>query len=137
MLFSPKILFLSLVLLSIEKANSLEFKTGDYELINGDEKVCPEGQLQQKGDQLIFGGKLVFADYKKSSVEFLNDEKDCKYHIQNNHTAKNYEQITTILCKKDKAVNTVIRFHYETPVKLMMEISSNGKKHRCELLWKK
>jgi len=132
-----RLVILFLLFFSARESFALDFKTGSYDLIKGDENICVEGPLLIKGDQLSLGGKLTFTSYKKPTVEFLNDEKDCKYLIANKHTEKSYEQQTTITCQKNPVTKKVIRFHYKTADTLIMEISSEGNHNLCELQWKK
>jgi hypothetical protein len=132
-----KTFLVTILTISISEVLALEFRTGVYDLIKGDEKKCEEGPLLIKDDQLIFGSRYVFVNFKKPSVEFQNDEKNCSYFIKNIHTEKTYEQQMIIKCFKATPVKKVVQFHYSSTDKLVMDINSDEFNQRCELLWKK
>lgn len=133
--FKP--LFIVILAISISEVRALDFRTGTYDLIKGDEKLCEQGPLHIKGHDLFFGSRYVFVSYKASSVEFLNDEKNCKYFIKNSHTEKTYVQQMIIKCFKATSVKRVVQFHYASFDKLVMNIIYDKNNQRCELLWKK
>lgn len=129
--------FFFLILLVGVEAVALDFKPGQYDLVKGDALHCEEGPLQLKNDQLSLGAKLIFPDYKKVSVEFDNDEKNCHYSIKNIHDEKSYEQQMTVTCKPSPTYKRSVKFTYESEDKLVLRINEKNKTTICELKWKK
>jgi len=111
----------------------MEFKSGNYELIKGDESVCEAGPLLMHDDQLRLGAKLIFLKYKTPSYTFLNDEKDCEYSIENIHDKTHYEQKLTINCQKAQPYTRWIKFNYKSAELLMMNITLKNNTYQCEL----
>lgn len=134
---SKSCLFCFCILLAGFEAVALDFKTGQYDLVKGDPDHCEEGPLLLKNEQLSLGAKWVFPDFKKASLEFDNDDKNCRYSIQNIHDEKNYEQLMTVSCRSAPAYKRSVKFTAAGEGKLLVRISEKNKAHLCELKWKK
>lgn len=135
-----KLNLLSLILLlSLSfKSLAMEFITGNYELVKGDEKFCEDGFIQIKKDDLLLGTRYRFPNFKSKDFQYSNDDKTCEYKISNFNEKDFYKQKLIQTCKKEvEPLNREIIFKYKNKNELEISIQLNNQSYQCLLRYEK
>ncbi len=130
------ITLLFFTVLPLVQASTLkDIKSGDYDLVDGNEEYCEEGPVVIKDGDLRIGTRFVMMQFEKPTYSYESDDKSCTYLIKNTPQKNGLKQEIEHKCKEGNLKRSIFLTTL-SPTKLSYTVVAEDmkvKKYNCSL----